>query len=80
MKKYRHFKRKPSCATAKSALFTVSKDEWNTKEEIGNSMKNTLYVLQVPKGTSQAEGMTNSEKIEPVGLCYTTAPVNNSQV
>jgi len=26
--------------------FAVSKDEWNTKEDTGKSMKNALYVLQ----------------------------------
>ena len=38
---------KPSRATAKSALFAVSKDEWDTKED---TMKNALYVLQYAKG------------------------------
>jgi len=32
--------------TAKSTLFIVSKDEWDTKEGTGKSMKNVLYVLQ----------------------------------
>ena len=36
---------KPSCATAKSTLFAVSKDEWDTKEDTGKSKKNALYVL-----------------------------------
>ena len=36
---------KPSCANTKSTLFAVSKDEWDTKEDTGNSMKNALYVL-----------------------------------
>jgi len=35
--------RKPSCATTKSTLLAVSKDEWNTKEGTGKSMKNALY-------------------------------------
>jgi len=38
--------RKPSHATTKSMLFTVSKDEWNTKEENGKSLKNALHVLR----------------------------------
>jgi len=42
-------KRKPSCATTKSTLFTVSKDEWNTKEGTGKSMKNILFILQYAK-------------------------------
>ena len=36
---------KPSCATTKSTLFSVSKDEWDTKEDTGKSMKNALYLL-----------------------------------
>jgi len=38
-------------------LFTVSKDEGNTKEDCG-----------VPKGTSRAEVMSNSEKIKLIAL------------
>ena len=53
---------KPSRATTKLMLFIVSKDEWNTKEDTGKSLKNT------PKGTSQAEAMSNSEKIKLVAL------------
>jgi len=41
---------KPSCATIKSTLFTDSKDEWNTKEGTGKSMKNVLY-CGMPKST-----------------------------
>ena len=60
--------RKPSHATIKLTLFTVSKDEWNTNEDTGSSLKNALYV----KGT---EAMSNSEKIKPIalaviGLCW----------
>ena len=35
---------KPSHAIVKSTLFAVSKDEWDTKEDTGKSMKNALYV------------------------------------
>jgi len=42
-------KRKLSNATTKSTLFTISKDEWNTKEGTGKLMKNELYVLQYVK-------------------------------
>ena len=35
--------------TIKSKLFTVSKDEWNTKEDAGMSAKNALYVLWYAK-------------------------------
>jgi len=44
--KYRQSQRKPSLATTKSTFFTVSKDEWNTKEDTGKSLKNTLHVLR----------------------------------
>ena len=40
---------KPSRAIAKSTLFAVSKDEWDTKEDTGKSMKNALYVLRYAK-------------------------------
>ena len=40
------FEGMPSRATAKLTLFAVSKDEWDTKEDTGKSMKNTLYVLR----------------------------------
>ena len=41
--------KKPSHATTKLMLFTVSKDEWNTKEDTGKSLKNTLDVLRYAK-------------------------------
>ena len=37
---------KPSHATTKLTLFAVSKDEWDTKEDTGKSMKNALCVLR----------------------------------
>ena len=40
---------KPSRAIAKSTLFAVSKDERDTKEDTGKSMKNALYVLRYAK-------------------------------
>ena len=40
---------KPSHATTKSTLFDVIKDEWDTKEDTGKSMKNALYVLRYAK-------------------------------
>ena len=43
------YKGKPSCAIAKLTLFAVSKDEWDTKEDTGKSMRNALYVLQYAK-------------------------------
>ena len=56
---------KPSRATTKSTLFAISKDERDTKEDTDKSMKNVLYILRfakMPKGTSRAEAMSNSEK------------------
>ena len=44
-----HYKGKPSRATTKSTLFAVSKDEWDTKEDTGKSMKNALYSLWYAK-------------------------------
>ena len=52
------------CIT-KLMLFTVSKDEWNTKEDSGKSLKNALHI---PKGTTRAEATSNNEKIKPVVL------------
>ena len=43
------FEGKPSRATIKSTLFAVSKDERDTKEDNGKSIKNSLYVLQYAK-------------------------------
>ena len=63
--------RKPSCATTKWMLFTVSKDEWNTKEDSGKSLKNVLDILRYAKGTSRAKTMSNSEKVKPIALAIT---------
>jgi len=61
--------RKPSHTTTKLTLFTVSKDEWNTKEDTGKSLKKMhCTYCDMSKGTSQAETMLNSEKIKPVAL------------
>ena len=38
-----------SHATTQLTLFTVSKDEWNTKEDTGKSLKNALHVLRYAK-------------------------------
>ena len=56
------YKGKPSRAIAKSTLFAVSKDEWDTKDA-GKSMKNALYVLRNAKrhllGQSNVEQWKN---------------------
>ena len=53
------FEGKSSCARAKSTPFPVSKDEWDTKEDTGKSMKNSLHVLRYAKrhlsGRSEVE-------------------------
>ena len=54
--------------TTKSTLFAVSKDEWDTKEDTGKSMKNALYILRYAKRHQLAEATLNSEKIKPVTL------------
>ena len=57
-----HYEGKPSCATAKSTLFAVSKDEWDTKEDTGKSMKNALYILcSMPKGTSRTKATSKNQ-------------------
>ena len=61
MKNTDHFRyeEKPSRAIAKSTFFAVSKDEWDTKESTGKSMKNALYILRYAKrhlsGRSEVE-------------------------
>ena len=55
-----HYEGKPSRAIAKSTLFAVSKDEWDTKEDTGKSMKNALYVLRYAK--SHLSGRSDAEQ------------------
>ena len=50
---------KPSCAVAKLTLFAVSKDEWDTEEDTGKSIKIALYVLQYAK--RHLSGQSNIE-------------------
>jgi len=54
--------------TTKSTPFVVSEDERDTKEGPGKSMKMHCMYSGMAKGTSQAEAMSNSEKIKPVAL------------
>ena len=44
-----YYEGKRSCATTKSTVFAVSKEEWDTKQDTGKSMKNALYVLRYAK-------------------------------
>ena len=55
-----HFEGKPTHATTKSTLFAVSKDEWDTKEDTGKSMKNALYILRYDK--RHLSGQSNVEQ------------------
>ena len=55
-----HFEGKPSHATAKLTSFAVSKDEWETKEDTGKSMKNELYILRYAK--RHLSGQSNVEQ------------------
>jgi len=59
---------KPSRATIKSTLYADSKDEWNTKEGTGKSMKNVLY-CGMPKSTFWVEVKSNSEKNQACSHC-----------
>ena len=55
-----HYEGKPSRAITKSTFFAVSKDEWDTKEDTGKSMKNALYVLRYAK--KHLSGRSNAEQ------------------
>ena len=58
--------RKPSRPT--TTLFTVSKDEWNTKEDTGWSMKNASYILRYTKRHIFGWSDIKQEKIKLVAL------------
>jgi len=62
------YEKESSCTITKLTLFVVSKDQWNTKEDTGKSMKNALYILQYGKSTPGAEATSKGEKIKPVAL------------
>jgi len=69
--KYRRFlvtQRKPSHITTKLMLFSVSKDEWNTKEDTGKSLKNALHVLQDTKRHLLGCNDVEQWKIKPVAF------------
>jgi len=57
--------------TSKLTPFMGSKDEWDTKEGPGKSMKNALYVQQHDKRHLLT---LNSEKIKPVALAIVKLP------
>jgi len=43
----------------------LSKDEWDTKEGTGKSMKSTFYEEGASKGTSREEATSNRKKSSP---------------
>jgi len=49
-------------------LFTVSKGEWNTKEDTGKSLKNALHVLRYAKRHLSGWSDVEQWKIKPVAL------------
>jgi len=51
-----------------STLFMVNKDERDTKEGCGKSMKNALHVQWYGKSTSRAEATLNSGPVAIVEL------------
>ena len=61
---------KPSCAIAKLTLFAVSKDEWDTKENTGKSMKNVLYVLRYAKRHLLGRSDVEQQKNQACNLSY----------
>ena len=68
----------------KSTLFTVNKDEWDTKEDTGKSMKNALYTLQYAKrhlsGRSDIEQWKNQATVLAViELCLSEGMQSGSQ-
>ena len=65
-----HYEGKPLRTTAKSTSFAVSKDELDTKEDTGKSMKNALYIPQYAKTKDACadEATSNSAKIKPIAL------------
>jgi len=50
-------------ATAKSTLFVVNKDEWDTKEDTGKSMKNALHAQRY--GKRHLSGCSKVKKSSP---------------
>jgi len=60
--------RKPSRATTKLTLFTVSKDEWNTKQDTGKSLKNVLHILRYAKRHLSGWSDVEQWKIKPIVL------------
>jgi len=56
------------CLPQNQLFFVVNKDEWDTKEGRGKSMKNALYIQWYGKRHLSAEATSNRKKIKPVAL------------
>jgi len=56
--------------TTKLTLFMVSKDEWDTKEGTGKSMKNTLYVQRYGKRYLLGWSDVKQQKNQAYSLSY----------
>ena len=54
-----HYEGKPSCATTKWTLLTVSKDEWEPKDDTGKPMKNALSQSDIEQRKNQARSLSH---------------------
>jgi len=54
--------------TTKLTPFVGSKDEWDTKEDPGKSMKNVMISIVCIAAWQKAEATSNCEKIKPIAL------------
>ena len=52
---------KPSRPIAKSSLFAVSKDEWDTKEDTGKSIVGTAVCQKAPVGLKQCQTVKKNQ-------------------
>jgi len=66
--KFSIIKRKPLCATTKSTLFAVGKDDRNTKEDTSTVSSLKMYRTYVLWYAKRAKAMSNSEKIKHIAL------------
>jgi len=80
---YRRFFFCYKMASIKSGPFAVSKDEWNTKEGTGKSLKNVLSTQQYGKRylQYQAEATLNKKnQAYSLGHCYTSLKASGRQL
>jgi len=59
--------------------FVASKDEWDTKEDTGKSMKNALYEQQCPKRHLSSGSNIKQQKIKSISLGYASLKASGSQ-